>query len=57
MTTRDLLLKAKAAKTAVAIASTEQKNSALLAMADALLAESDAILSAHAADMQAAKAC
>ncbi|MBQ1210328.1 MAG: glutamate-5-semialdehyde dehydrogenase [Clostridia bacterium] len=55
MTTRDLLLKAKAAKTAVAIASTEQKNSALLAMADALLAESDAILSANAADMQAAK--
>ena len=55
MTTRDLLLKAKAAKTAVAIASTEQKISALLAMADALLAESDAILSANAADMQAAK--
>ena len=55
MTTQELLLKAKAAKAAVAIASTDQKNRALLAMAEALLADQAAILAANAVDAEAAK--
>lgn len=55
MTTRELLEKAKAAKTAVAIASTEQKNNALSAMAEALLRHQQNILEANAADCEAAK--
>ena len=37
MTTRELLRRAKGAKAAMALADTEMKNRALLAMADALL--------------------
>ena len=55
MTTRELLEKAKAAKTAVAMASTEQKNNALSAMAEALLRHQQNILAANAADCEAAK--
>ena len=55
MTTFELLQQAKAAKTAMTLASTEQKNAALLAMADALVADQDAILAANALDLEAAK--
>ena len=55
MTTFELLQKAKAAKGAMMLASTETKNAALLAMADALLAEQDAILAANVLDLEAAK--
>ena len=44
---------ARAAARPLAIASTEQKNAALDAMADAVMAASDAILTANAADMTA----
>ena len=55
MTTIELLQQAKAAKRAMTLASTETKNAALLAMADALVAEQDAILAANALDLEAAK--
>ena len=55
MTTMELLVKAKCAKTAVALASTEQKNAALLAMAAALEGDCAAILAANALDMEAAR--
>ena len=55
MTTQELLQKARTAKTAVALASSEQKNAALLAMADALEKETAAILAANRLDMEAAK--
>ena len=55
MTTRELLVKAKRAKTAVALASAEQKNAALLAMAAALEEDCAAILAANALDMEAAR--
>jgi len=51
----EMLIKAKAAKAAVAALSAEAKNAALLAMADALEAEQAAILAANDADMEAAK--
>ena len=54
MTTMELLKKARAAKTAVALASPEIKNAALLAMADALEGESPSILAANALDMETA---
>ena len=44
---------ARAAARPLAVASTEQKNAALDAMADAVMAASDAILTANAADMTA----
>lgn len=47
---------AKAAGTAVAQLTTEQKNAALLAMADALEANCDEILAANAADMERERA-
>ena len=47
---------AKAASTAVARLTTEQKNAALLAMADALEANCAAILAANAADMERERA-
>jgi len=53
--TRDIILDAVAAKTAVALADTETKNAALYAMADALIANTDTILAANAEDMAAAK--
>ena len=55
MTTRELLVKAKRAKPAVALASAEQKNAALLAMAAALEEDCAAILAANALDMEAAR--
>lgn len=55
ITTQEILSAAKAAAPALAGASTEKKNAALYAMADALLAHSDEILSANAADVEAAR--
>ena len=55
MTTLDILKKAKAAAPGLVQADTEQKNRALLAMAEALEAETDAILQANALDLQAAQ--
>ena len=55
MTTQELLHRARAAKTAVALAGTDQKNAALLAMADALEARIAPILEANAEDLAAAK--
>ena len=55
MTTREILLAAKAAAPVLAAADTEMKNQALLAMADALEADTAAILTANALDMEAAK--
>ncbi len=51
----DMLSAAKAAKPQVMLLTTQQKNGALQAMADALLAQKEAILSANAQDMEAAK--
>lgn len=50
----DMLNAAKAAKMQIALLSTEQKNKALLAMADALIVQQNAILAANALDMEAA---
>ena len=47
----DMLQAAKAAKTKVSLLSSEQKNKALHAMADALLAQTDDILAANAQDI------
>ena len=55
MTTLEILKNAKAAAPVLAAASTEQKNQALLAMADALMANQEAILQANALDMEAAR--
>ncbi len=56
MTTRDILLRAKAATATLSTLTTEMKNAALLAMADELVADTAAILAANAQDMEAAKA-
>ena len=55
MTTQELLVAASAAKSAMATATTEQKNAALMAMAQALEAHTDDILAANAADAEAAR--
>ena len=55
MTTQEILVKAKAAKSAVAMADTATKNAALRAMADALLQHTEAILAANALDIEAAR--
>ena len=55
MTTQELLHRARAAKTAVALAGTDKKNAALLAMADALEARISPILAANAEDLAAAR--
>lgn len=55
MTTKEILLAAKAAAPALGNAGTEQKNEALLRMADALEASCSAILAANALDVEAAK--
>ena len=52
----EMLKAAKAAKPAVARLTTQQKNAALEAMADALLQQQDAILLANQADMDAVNA-
>ena len=54
MTTMDLLVKAKAAAPILAQTDTDQKNRALLAMAESLEAEIDSILQANVLDMEAA---
>lgn len=51
----DMLKAAKAAKTEIALLTSDEKNNALSAMADALLSDSEAILTANAQDMEAAK--
>ena len=51
----NMLQAAKAAKSEIARLSTEQKNQALYAMADALIARQAEILSANAADLEQAK--
>ena len=55
MTTQELLRRAKAAKKQVAAATMEEKNQALLCMADQLEAHVDDILAANAQDMERAK--
>lgn len=55
MTTKEILTAAKACAPAVADADTQQKNNALLAMADALQARAQEILAANALDVEAAK--
>ena len=52
---KTMLEAAKAAKTAVAALTSEQKNQALHAMADALIANQEAILAANALDLDAAR--
>ena len=56
MTTREILLRAKAATATLSTLTTEQKNNALAAMAQALIADTVPILAANAEDMEAAKA-
>ncbi|MBR2319750.1 MAG: glutamate-5-semialdehyde dehydrogenase [Clostridia bacterium] len=56
MTTREILLRAKAATATLSTLTTEQKNNALLAMAEVLIADTAPILAANAQDMEAAKA-
>ncbi len=53
MTTNEILKAAKAAAPACSLLSTDEKNRALAAMADALERETDAILAANAADVEA----
>ena len=55
MTTMELLERARGAKGAMALADTETKNRALLAMADALEADREAILAANDQDLEAAR--
>ena len=55
MTTQELLQRARAAKTAMALADTETKNRALLAMASALETHTGPILAANALDLEAAR--
>ena len=55
MTTMELLERARGAKGAMALADTERKNRALLAMADALEADREAILAANDQDLEAAR--
>ena len=55
MTTQEILCAANAAKTAMALADTNQKNAALLAMANALLRQETEILEANGQDVEAAR--
>ena len=55
MTTKDILLAARAAWPALQTADTQRKNAALNAMADALVAASADILAANDRDMEAAR--
>lgn len=55
MTTHEILLGARSAKTALALADTQTRNKALLAMADALVEATPAILQENEADKDAAK--
>ena len=55
MTTKEILIKAKACAPKIAVLDTKTKNDALLAMADALIAATDDILTANIRDIQAAQ--
>ncbi len=55
MTTQDILHTAKAVAPQAAVLTTEQKNAALLQMADCLIAHTAAILAANAQDVQASR--
>ena len=55
MTTQEMLKLAKEAKTSMMLADTEQKNAALLAMAEELIAGTDEILAENAKDLEASK--
>ena len=55
MTTQEILVAAKACAPSLAAYTTQEKNNALSAMADALIAQTDNILQANALDMDAAK--
>ena len=55
MTTQELLQRAKGAKSAMALAGTQTRNKALLAMADALEQHQEAILAANRLDLDAAR--
>ena len=55
MTTHEILVAAKATAPSLALLSTEQKNQALLSMANALEADCDTILLANAEDVEAVK--
>ena len=54
-TTQEILQDARAAKPRAAALSTKEKNTLLLAMADALVKNTEAILAANAADLDAAR--
>ncbi len=54
MTTRDILINARAGRTVLAGLDTERKNRAVLAMADSIVAAADAILAANEQDCLAA---
>ena len=55
MTTKEILVNAKKEKTKLSVLSSEEKNRALEAMAEALLVSEKEILEANAADVEAAK--
>ncbi|MBE6813898.1 MAG: glutamate-5-semialdehyde dehydrogenase [Ruminococcaceae bacterium] len=55
MTTKEILIEAKKVKTLLASLSTEEKNNALLKMADALIENADGILTANKSDLERAK--
>lgn len=55
MTTQELLQRARGAKGAMALADSQAKDAALLAMADALMAHQSAILSANSLDLESAR--
>lgn len=55
MTTHEILVAAKAARTALTLADTAKKNEALEKMAEALLAASEDILKANTSDLEAAQ--
>ncbi len=55
ITTKEILIEAKKVKTKLASLNTEEKNKALLAMADALIENVDEILTANKSDLEKAK--
>ncbi len=55
ITTKEILIEAKKVKTLLASLSTEEKNNALLKMADALIENADEILTANKSDLERAK--
>ena len=55
ITTKDILIEAKKVKTRLASLNTEEKNKALLFMADALIENADEILTANKSDLEKAK--